>query len=59
MSHAGIRLRIELPGLGPILDADSDWLHMKALSRSLEDGEASFDQILAVTAPGTSTWAAT
>lgn len=30
MSHTGIRLKIELPA-GPILLADSDWLHLNAI----------------------------
>lgn len=35
--HTGIRLRIDLPGAGTIMQADSDWLHMTALLRGCED----------------------
>lgn len=31
MSHTGIRLRVVLAGLGPVLEGDSDWLHMAAV----------------------------
>lgn len=31
MSHTGIRLRLNVPGAGVILEGDSDWLHLNAL----------------------------
>jgi hypothetical protein len=34
VSHTGIRLRIVMPGAGPLLEGDSDWLHMMAIYAS-------------------------
>lgn len=45
--HTGVRLKIEIPGAGPILLADSDWMHMAAQARMLDCREIDVDQLLA------------
>ena len=46
MSHTGIRIRINLPNGAALLEADSDWLHIKARMAMLDAGEITFDQLL-------------
>lgn len=47
MSHTGIRLRVDLPGAGTILLGDSDFLHMMALMRGLDQKPDMLDVLLA------------
>lgn len=46
MSHTGIRVRVNLAGAGTILEADSDWLHMRALEALIGDGEVDVAELL-------------
>jgi hypothetical protein len=45
MSHTGIRIRILIPGVGPVLEGDSDFLHMTARLASYELGEADLEAV--------------
>jgi hypothetical protein len=39
LAHTGIRLRIVIAGAGPVLEGDSDWLHMMAVYASCSTGD--------------------
>lgn len=45
-AHTGIRLRVDVPGAGTILLADSDWLHLNALMRELDSAGKSISDVL-------------